>query len=89
MTARERLYENGIDDDVQLINEEGFDDALVGVVFMPGLRAVYDYEKMIEGYVNLHGCTVEEAADYINYNLIRGFSYTGGDTPIIYDPLAF
>jgi hypothetical protein len=88
-TAKEKLLDNGIDDEVQLIAEEGFDDALVGVVYLPGLRAVYDYDKMIEGYMKLHGCSAEDAADYINYNLIRGFSYMGGDSPIIYDPLNF
>ena len=88
-TAREKLLENGIDEEVQLIEEDVFRESLVGVVFMPDLRAVYDYNKMIEEYVAAHGVTVEEAADYINYNLIRGFSYVGGSTPIIYDPLDF
>lgn len=88
-TAREKLLDNGIDDEVQLIEEDVFKESLVGVVYAPGLRAVYDYSKMIEEYVQAKGCTAEEAADYISYNLIRGFSYMGGDTPIIYDPLDF
>ena len=88
-TAREKLLENGIDEPVQLVEEDVFRESLVGVVYMPGLRAVYDYNKMIEEYMSAKGCTAEEAADYISYNLIRGFSYLGGDTPIIYDSLEF
>ena len=89
-TAREKLLDNGVEDEVELIEEDVFRDSLVGVVFDPEVRAVYDFNKMVEEYAAAKNCSAEEAADYICYNLIRGFSYMNSNrTPLIYDSFVF
>ena len=46
MTAEEKLLENGYED-VKYLTNYSYDDALIGVT--SDNRAVYDYEKMING----------------------------------------
>lgn len=87
MTAREKLQEASIDEEVLLLDEELYVDSFVGVVMLPGLRAVYDFNKMVEELVQRKGLSYEEAADYVSYNEVRGCGYLGDKAPIIFDPL--
>ena len=89
MTAREKLQEYDFDEEVLLLDEELYVDSLVGVVMLPGLRAVYDFNKMVEELVQKKGLSAEEAADYVSYNEVRGCSYFGDKSPIIFDPLEY
>ena len=85
-TARDKLLENGIDEDVMLFEEDVFIDSLIGTVMMPDVRAVYDYDKMVEEWVTYYGMAYDEAADYISYNFCRyiGYLHNPG-APIIID----
>lgn len=87
MTAREKIEEFVMDEEVLLLDEELYVDSLVGVVMLPGVRAVYDFDKMVEELVQKKGLSAEEAADYVSYNEVRGCGYMGDKSPIIFDPL--
>lgn len=83
-TAREKLEENVFEaEEVMLLEEEAFRESLVGI--SSNMRAVYDYDKMAEEYAEYHGCSLEDAMDYIDFNVIRSLSYWGQKAPIIMD----
>lgn len=84
-TAKEKLEDNMIDEELVLIDEEAFRESLVGTTL--DSRAVYDYDKMVEEFCECHNVSEEEAADYINYNILRGLSYQSGNVPIVVFPL--
>ncbi len=80
MRVEEVLLEYGCDDAVYL-TEECYDEALAGIT-CDG-RAVYDYEAMVECLMKCDGITYEEAADYIDFNVIRSLPYMGEKAPVI------
>lgn len=86
-TAREKLEENGIVDEVMLVDEETFKESLIGVTMLPDLRAVYSYEKMVEEVMEKYGYQEDEAADHVSYNVVRWAGYMGDNAPIIVDLL--
>lgn len=77
MTLREQLADES--PEILLLDEEKFDDAIVGLSYKnSGLVAVYDSYKIIE--ILNREMSYEEAAEYYTYN-IEG-SYMGDQTPI-------
>lgn len=84
MTAEEKIELAGYED-VVILSNYSYDDALVGVT--EDGRAVYDYEKMITWLMKTEGWTAEEAEDWVNYNTIRALPYLGPDAPLIMYPL--
>ena len=77
MTLREQLADES--PEILLLDEEKFDDAIVGLSYKnSGLVAVYDSYKIIE--ILNREMSYEEAAEYYTYN-IEG-SYMGEKTPI-------
>ena len=76
---RDRLscagYENSI-----LI--DGYDDAIIGVT-MDG-AIVYDYYLMVAIMVERDGITSDEAAEYIDYNVIRACPYYDPSPIVVY-----
>lgn len=80
MTAEERVTYAGYED-VILLSDYSYDDALIGV--SEDNRAIYDYEKMVDWLVANSEMTEEEAVEWINYNMIRAIEYAGSSAPII------
>lgn len=65
---------------------EGFDEALLGYgATWDGNsqvdRLIYDGDKLIDIFVERDGMTVEEAIEFIDYNIIG--AYVGPETPIV------
>lgn len=83
MTAAERLLGAGYDD-VVLLENYSYDDALVGVT--EDGRAVYDFDKMVAWLVEKQGFTAEEAVEWIDFNTIRALPYFD-NAPVIMYPL--
>lgn len=85
MRQYERLEQNEIDpSEIMLIDDEAYCKSLIGTaVGSDRERAVYDFDKMVEEFADFHGVTHEEAADYINFNVIRSLPYCGENVPII------
>ena len=80
MTAREKLLDAGWDD-VVILENYSYDDALVGVT--EDGRAVYDFDKMVKWLMDEEYWTEEEAVEWIEYNTIRALPYMGPSAPII------
>lgn len=67
-----------------MLDGEAYDDALIGVDTEN--RAIYDYDRMVEGLVLIDGMTEDEAIEWIDYNVIRSLPYVT-NAPIIVYPL--
>lgn len=65
---------------------DGVDSALVGVGTRCGtpLVAVYEYEKLVQCFIN-EACDEDCAREWVDYNILG--AYIGPDTPIIIYPL--
>ena len=84
MTAEEKIISAGYEDVILLANYS-YDDALVGVT--EDGRAVYDFWKMVAWLVEKEGFEETEAIEWIEYNTIRAIPYMGAQGPIIMHPL--
>lgn len=76
---REALECAGYEDSILI---DGFDDAIVGVT-MDG-AVVYDYHLMIAIMTERDKISTDEAAEYIDYNVIRACPYYDPSPIIIY-----
>lgn len=85
MTAEEKLLDAGYDD-VIILSDFSYDDALIGV--SEDNRAIYDYKKMVEWLMRTQGWCEDDAVEWVNYNTIRAIPYAGGAAPIIMYPLS-
>lgn len=74
MNAEERLLNEGYED-VTILKDYSYDDALIGVT--DDNRAVYDYIKMIDWLVEKEGWTEIEAMEWIEINTLRALPYMG------------
>lgn len=57
-------------EDALVFDNASYDGSIVGVT-VDG-HVVYDYDKMIEEFMQDEGCSYEEAIDWIDYNTIGG-----------------
>ena len=64
-----------------VFDNSSYDNSIVGVT-LDG-RVIYDYDLMIEEYMNDNDCSYEDAIDWIEYNTIRSLSYVGSKAPVI------
>ena len=80
-TKREALaevYGYDIDD---LLFADGFDGAIIGIADgHDSGRVIYDYEKMIEVFMEREDATYSEAVEWVDFNTVG--SYVGKQTPI-------
>lgn len=80
MTVEEKLVNNGYED-VVVLSDFSYDDALIGVT--EDNRAVYDFDKMVQWLIDTEGFSRDEAVEWISYNTVRALDYAGPDAPII------
>jgi len=67
--------------DTKTYTADGFDDAIIGLDTQGEVpRVVYSIELMIENLCNNNGWEMDEAIDFISYNVIG--SYLGEGTPL-------
>ena len=80
MNVQENLLDNGFEDVICL--SSNYDEAFIGLSV--DYRAVYDYEKIIRCLMK-DGMTDEDAAEWIEYNVVRALPYMDkeGYAPII------
>lgn len=64
-------YDEEILDNMRII--DGFSPAVLGVSHDD--RLIYSYEKMIDILMTRDGMSVEDAIEYIDYNVIRALPY--------------
>lgn len=80
---RKALDELGKERDIEIgvLDNHAYDNSVVGITEEGKL--IYDYEKMVEEYMEDEGCTAEEAMEWIDYNTIRALPYFGSNAPIV------
>lgn len=83
MTAEEKVRDAGYDD-ILLLANYSYDDALIGVT--EDGRAVYDFDKMVAWLVDTEGFDQMEAIEWIEFNTIRALPYFE-NAPVIMYPL--
>lgn len=78
---KEKLENVGYDlSDISFVEIDGFDEACVGISSSD--RLVYDYDKMLDVLLNRDKMSLEEAKEYIEYNVFNSLSYMSG-APIV------
>lgn len=63
---------------------DGLDDAIVGIIRLDCIRAVYDYEKIIKILMDRDGMSRDEAAEFYDVNIEPIGDLTGG--PLFLEP---
>lgn len=89
MNLRKRLDELVVEQDIEVIIADGFDDALIGVTEIfchkdscHKTHAVYSRQKCIESLMDNDGMDESEASEYFDFN-VQGAIIKGG--PIFID----
>ena len=82
MENRQQLWDMGYEDAVVFENPD-YDSAIIGV--STDGRAVYSYNLMIEHLVMTDGMSVEDAAEFIDFNTIRALDYIENAPIVVYD----
>lgn len=77
--ARERVADAGYEG-VLVFDDRSYDDALIGVSACG--RAIYDYDRMIEGLMTHDRLDEVAAFEWVEYNTIRAAEYVE-NAPII------
>lgn len=66
-----------------VLDPRGLDSAIIGET--TDFRVVYDYNLLVEAFMEAEGWSEEEAIDWISYNTIRALPYTPKSPIIIYN----
>ena len=76
--------EEQLDDDTVVLEPRGFlDNAIIGKV-NGTCKAVYDYNLLIEAFMDANeDWDIEAAEDWISYNTIRAIPYMGPNAPVV------
>ena len=64
-----------------LLDDHAYDNSIVGIT--DDGRIIYDYDKMVEEFMNDEDCSEEDAIEWIEFNTVRALGYFGEHAPII------
>lgn len=72
---RQKIDEYGKDHEVEitLLDNSYFDKSIVGIT--EDGRLVYDFNKMVNEYMEDNKCSEEEAIEWLEYNTLRAIPY--------------
>lgn len=73
---RELLPEESI-----VFDNSSFDGSIIG--YTDEGNVVYDFDKMLEEYVQDNGCSMEDAFEWITYNTMGALPYAPEPKPIV------
>ena len=82
-TAREKLEDNGYED-IIIIEDDCYRESCIGVTSDD--RAVYDYGKMIVEFSKARKVSLDDAMEYVDYNIIRALPHYGAKAPGVFFP---
>ena len=77
------LTDERYDGAVVLEPHEDFGGCCIGTVEDPDVRLVYEYDKIIEMFMNRDGMSYEDAQEFTDYNTVRGIAYMGERKPVL------
>lgn len=58
-----------------------YDNSIIGITFDG--RVIYDFDLMVQEYMNDVGCSPGEAIEWIEYNTLRALLYMGSKAPLV------
>lgn len=67
--------------DAIVFENPDYDAAIIGV--SSDDRVIYEYDKMLACLMDEDDMTLDEAADFIDYNTLRALPYAGSGAPIV------
>lgn len=76
-----KIYGEESDQEFIIFENPSFDKSIIG--FSDDGRVIYDFNKMIQEYMDDNSCDEEEAIDFIDYNTMRALPYAGDQHPIV------
>ena len=77
---RAALLDRGCEDAIILLDPD-YADAVIGIDDEG--RVIYSYDLMVQSLCLTDGMTEEEAAEYIDYNILRSLPYMGEKHPLV------
>lgn len=75
------VEDHGIEEEVLILDNHAYDKSVVGIT--EDGRLVYDFEKMIQEFMEDEQCDETEAIEWLEYNTLRALPYMGERAPII------
>jgi GMP synthase PP-ATPase subunit len=68
---------------VVLEPHEDFGSCCIGIVDDPDVRLVYDYDRIVEMFMERDGMSREEAQEWVDFNTVRAIAYMGDRRPVL------
>lgn len=68
-------------EDTLVFDNMSYDNSIIGTTFDG--RAIYDYDLMVEEFMEDENCSFEEAVDWVEYNTLRSLPYAGKGAPLV------
>ena len=75
------VEDQGIEEEVLILDNHAYDKSIIGIT--PDGRLIYDFEKMIQEFMEDEDCDETEAIEWLEYNTMRALPYMGERAPII------
>lgn len=75
------IEEYGIEEEILLLEDHAYDYSIVGLT--ADYRLVYDFDKMVEEFMEDENCTELEAIEWLEYNTMRALPYMGERAPVV------
>lgn len=73
--------DQGIEEEVLILDDHAYDKSVVGIT--EDGRLIYDFNKMVEEFMEDEQCDETEAIEWLEYNTLRALPYMGERAPII------
>ena len=75
------VEDQGIEEEVLILDNHAYDKSVVGIT--EDGRLIYDFNKMVEEFMEDEDCDETEAIEWLEYNTLRALPYMGERAPII------
>lgn len=75
------VEDQGIEEEVLILDDHAYDKSVVGIT--EDGRLIYDFNKMVEEFMEDEQCDEIEAIEWLEYNTLRALPYMGERAPII------
>lgn len=75
------VEDQGTEEEVLILDNHAYDKSVVGIT--EDGRLVYDFNKMVEEFMEDEHCDEIEAIEWLEYNTLRALPYMGERAPII------
>lgn len=75
------VEDQGIEEEVLILDNHAYDKSIIGIT--EDGRLIYDFEQMVQEFMEDEDCDETEAIEWLEYNTMRALPYMGERAPII------